>query len=99
MKLHEIDATSTGPFTCTAHSFTCTTHSFACAALLASLTRSAALICSLARSLTHSLAHGKEIYVKKLNASISFSFNPLCGGGSNGEEKLVFIQTKKAAAA
>ena len=77
----------------------CTAHSFACAALLASLKYSAALICSLARSLTHSRAHGKEIYVKKLNASISFSFNPLCGGGSNGEEKLVFIQTKKAAAA
>ena len=24
--------------------------------------------------------------------SISFSFNPLCGGGSNGEEKLVSIK-------
>ena len=51
------------------------------------------------RLLTHSRAHGKEIYVKKLNTLISFSFNPLCGGGSNGEEKLVSIKIKKAAAA
>ena len=34
-----------------AHLFACTVHSFACSALLASLTRSAALTCSLARSL------------------------------------------------
>ena len=55
--------------------------------------------CPLARSLTHSRAHGKEIYVKNLNASISHSFNPLCGGGSNGDEKLVSIKIKNATAA
>ena len=38
--------------------FTRTAHSFACFALLASLARSAALIRSLARSLTRSRAHG-----------------------------------------
>ena len=40
-------------------SFTRTAHSFACSALLASLARSAVLICSLAHSLTHSQARGK----------------------------------------
>ena len=45
---------------------------------------------SLARSLTHSRAHGKEVSVYGINASISCSFNPLCGGsegaggGKNG---------------
>ena len=39
--------------------FACTAHSFACTALLASLTCFAALIHSLARSLTHSQARGK----------------------------------------
>ena len=49
------------------------------------------LICSLirslqsrARSFIHSRAHGKEIYVYELNASISYNFNPLCGGVSGG---------------
>ena len=43
-------------------------------ALHASLARFAALI----RSLTRSGAHGKEIYVHEMNASISYIFNPLC---------------------
>ena len=59
-------------------SITRTAHSFACSALLASLARSAALIRSLARSLSHSGAHGKATYVYEFNASISYSFNPLC---------------------
>ena len=37
-----------------------------------------------AHSLTRSRAHGKAVYVDELNASISYSFNPLCGGGGNG---------------
>ena len=41
--------------------------------LLASPACSAALICLL----VHSKAHGKEILVYELNASISYSFNPL----------------------
>ena len=40
--------------------------------------RFAALIRSLARSLTRSRAHGKEVHVYELNASISYRFNPLC---------------------
>ena len=52
-------------------------HSCACSALLASLARSASLIRSLARSLTLFGAHGKEIYVYELNASISSCFNPM----------------------
>ena len=54
-----------------ARSFARTAHSFACSALLASLARSTALIPSLARSLTRSGAHGNEIYIYELNASIS----------------------------
>ena len=53
-------------------------HSFACFALLASLACSAALICSLARLITYSGAHGKDIFVYELNASISYSLNSLC---------------------
>ena len=34
-----------------------------------------------AHSLTHSRAHRKVTYVYKLNASISYSFSPLCNGG------------------
>ena len=41
------------------HSFTRTAHLFACSGLLALLAPSAALICSLARSLSYSLACGK----------------------------------------
>ena len=52
-------------------------HSFACFALLASLACSAALICSLARLITYSGAHGKDIFVYELNASISYSLNSL----------------------
>ena len=50
-------------------SFARTAHSFARSALLA--------FYSFARSLTHAGAQGKDIYVYKLNASISYSFNPL----------------------
>ena len=39
---------------------------------------SAALIRLLARLLTHTGAHGKEVFVYETNASISYSFNPLC---------------------
>ena len=60
------------------YSFARTAHSFACSALLASLARSAALIRSLARSLTHSGAHGEEVFVYELNASISYHLRPLC---------------------
>ena len=55
-----------------ARSFARTAYSFACSALLATLARSAALICSLARSLTHSRGHGKEVFVYELNAPISY---------------------------
>ena len=41
---------------------------------------SATLILSLARSLTHSGAYGREYYVYELNALISYSFNPYCDG-------------------
>ena len=51
------------------------THSLS-SALLVSLARSTALIRLLARSLNHSGAHGKEIYVYESNASISYSFYP-----------------------
>ena len=36
--------------------------------------------CPLARSLSHSRAHGKEVYAFEMNASISYSFNPQCTG-------------------
>ena len=55
-----------------------TAHSFACSALLA---RSAALIRSLARSLNHSGPHGREVFVHRTNASISYNLNPLCNVG------------------
>ena len=54
--------------------------SFACSALLASLPRSAALICSLASSLTLFGAHGKNAVVYEFNALILYNFSPLCGG-------------------
>ena len=41
--------------------FAHTAHAFACSALLVSLARSAVFICSLARSLTHSQACGKDV--------------------------------------
>ena len=53
------------------------THSLAPQCSLRS--RSAALIPSFARSLTHSGAHGKGVFAFELNASISKGFNPLCG--------------------
>ena len=74
---YEIDAVEYWAIRSSVHSFTCTAHSFACSALLALLARSTALIRSLARSLAHSGAHGKEVLVYELNASISYSFNPL----------------------
>ena len=70
----KIDAYSTGPFTRT---FTRTAHSFACS----STTCFARALCcadSLARSLTHAEAHGKEVFVYELNASILNNFCPLC---------------------
>ena len=51
--------------------------SFAFSTLLASLVRWAALIRSFARSLNHSEARGEEIYVIKMNASITDNFIPL----------------------
>ena len=97
LKLHEIDAQSTEPFgPPLTRSLAPLTHSLRRTARFARAFRCAHLI---ARSLTHSRSHGKETYVNKLNASISYSFNPLCGGGSNGDEKLDSIKIKKAAAA
>ena len=55
----------------------CTAHLFAFSAMLASLARSVALICSLARPLAHSGAHGKE-FVNGVKVTISHSFNLLC---------------------
>ena len=60
------------------HSFVRIDHLFTCFTLFASLARSAALICLLARSLTHSRAHWTEVFVYGLNASISYILNPLC---------------------
>ena len=85
LKLHEIDATSTGPFALPlthslaplTHSLAPLTHSLAPHCSLHSR-RSAALICSLARSFTHSGAHENEVFVYGMNASISYSFKPLC---------------------
>ena len=62
---------STGPLTRTAHSFACST-------LVSLLVCSVVLICSLTCSLTRFQAHGKEVFVHEINASISYSFNPLC---------------------
>ena len=59
-----------------AHQFTC--HTIHC------LLQSRALFCdhlfarSLTHSLTHSGAHGQNIYVYELNGSILSDFNPLC---------------------
>ena len=46
----------------------------------------AALISSLARSLTHSRAHGKEVFVYEMNASISYSYNLLSGLSDHASE-------------
>ena len=59
-------------------SFTRTAYSLTCFALLTSLARSAALNGSHARSLNQSGAYGKVIYICEMNASISYSLNPLC---------------------
>ena len=54
-----------------------------------SFTCSAALIRSLARSLTRSRAHEKKIYVNQFNAAISYHFNQLCSAAMTREsEKL-----------
>ena len=37
---------------------------------------------SFARSLTHSGAHGKEVFVYEMNASISYHLKPLCSAPS-----------------
>ena len=60
-------------------SFARAANSFARSALLTSLARSAALICSLARSLTRSPADGKVVRVYD-DAFISCSFNPQWDG-------------------
>ena len=41
---------------------------------------------SFARSLTRSRAHGKEVFVYEVNASISYSFNPLRMAWQRGQE-------------
>ena len=64
-----------------------TAHSFAYSALLAPLARSAALIRSLARSLTYSGVHEKEFFVYEPNASITYDFNPVWS-----EERVVGYQ-------
>ena len=51
--------------------------------LLHCLHCSSALLHSLICSLTHSLACGKECFFNIMNASISYSFNPLCGAPNN----------------
>ena len=63
---------STGPF---AHPFACTIDSFACSALLTLLACSAALICLLLRSLTHSRTPGK-VNVKMLGQQAVLCFGP-----------------------
>ena len=68
LKWYEIDAYSTGPFAPPL------TRSLA--PLTHSLARYATLICLLARSLSRSRAHGKEVYFYELNAWISCHFNP-----------------------
>ena len=65
-----------------ARSFARTAHSFDCSALLAPLTRSAALIRSFARSLTHSIPKLKEVSDHEMNASIWYRLNPLGSGAS-----------------
>ena len=59
-----------------ARSFAHTAHSFACSTLLASITRSTALILLLARLLSHS--HGKGGFVYESNALILYPFNLQC---------------------
>ena len=64
----EIDAQSTEPFARPhAHPLAPLTH-----------LRSAAVIRSLARSVTRARAHGKEVSIFELNASISYHFDPQC---------------------
>ena len=46
--------------------------------------RSVALIRLLAHSLTHTRAHGKEIYVHELNALISYRIKPMCDEAMGG---------------
>ena len=60
------------------HSLAPLTHSLAPHCSLRSRAPLRSFVRSLARSLTHSGAHGKETYVFELNALISYCFNPLC---------------------
>ena len=71
----------TEPFTRSlARSLALHTHSPSPHCSLRSLAPLRSFVRSLARSLPHSGVHGKEIYIDELNASISYSFNPPCGG-------------------
>ena len=65
----------TGPL---ARPFARTAHLFACFGLLASLAPSAALTRSLARSLRSLPRSWERGFLYEMNASISYSFNPLC---------------------
>ena len=75
---YEINAKSTGPFTHPlARSLTPHTHSLSPHCSLRSRAPLRSFVRSLARPFTRSRAHGKEVFVYELNASISCSFNPL----------------------
>ena len=74
LKVYEIDALSTGPFTLQfARSLALLTHLLALHCSLCSRAPLRPFICSL----THFEAREKVIYVYELNASISYHFNPL----------------------
>ena len=65
--------------------FACTALSFASSTLLTLLARSAALICLLARSLTHSRARGKVNDKMSLHQAV-LNYSELVGGG-RGQDK------------
>ena len=76
-RAHEIDAYKTGPFAPPfPHSMAPLTHMLEAHYLLYSRPPLRSFIRSLARSLTHSGAHGIEIHVCELSASISCIYNP-----------------------
>ena len=75
---HEIDAQSPGPFAPPfPRSLPPLTHSLAPHCPHCSRASLRSFACSLTRSLAHSVAYGKEVFVYELNVSISCSFNPL----------------------
>ena len=80
-----IDSKSTGPvarpFT---RSLALLTHWLAPHCSLRSRAPLRSFVRSLARSLTHSRARGKEMFFYEMNASISYRFNPSCGVGVGG---------------